>query len=907
MILNNLHIRFNGNLFLSAVVTLLCLSSLHAKHPAGGYVLDDPWTVDIITTTTDTIPLTERYGNFVTDSTFNPFDFRDPSVIEKEVEYDPQTNRYIIYERLGSDFYRAPTYLTFEEYLEWRTKEQERRYFAQLAGLSGGAGGLNKREDPLDRIDVSTSLIDRLFGGSTVDVRPQGNIDILFGLNHQFRDDPQIDERFRSQLLFDFDMRIAMSLTGKIGEKLSLNANFNTNSTFDFEQRLKVAYDTESWKFGEDQIIKKVEAGDVSLPLRGSLIPGTQNLFGLKTELQFGKLRTTLLASQQRSEQQRLRLEGGAQITEFEVFADEYDENRHFFLSHYNRENFENALEDIPQINTLFQITKIEVWVTNDRRDIENDRDIVLLADLGEFGRYTNPETGEVIQTFVGDNPELYRKGGVTSPDIDGNELPSNEANAIYRQILANPSERQLSRVTPFLQNRFRFEQAQDFEKVRARLLNQNEYTYDPQLGYISINTPLQPQQVIGVTYEYVYNGQVFQVGEFSEEVPEDTENPGVLFVKMLKGTTPRVDKPMWDLMMKNIYPIGAFNVDPNDFEVDFYYEQPDQLLGPRRNLVGTNLEQENLIELFDLDNLNAQRDPQPDGRFDFVPGITINTNTGRIMIPKLEPFGSFMRDKAGMNGTGLDPEFDQFIYQQLYDSTLFRAREFVELNRYVIRGRVKSDNSSQINLGAFGIPRGSVRVTAGGRLLTENVDYEINYGTGQLTILNDAYIQSGIPVNVNFEDRSLFSFQQKTMLGVRLDYEWSKNFNIGGTYLNLFEQPFTQKVNVGQDPINNKVYGLDFNYSNEAPILTRLVDKLPFISTKEKSTINLSAEFAALQPGFAGAIENQPGEGGTVYLDDFEGASSSFDLRGAGLVGTWTLASIPTDRNAVGLSLIHI
>ena len=828
---------------------------------------------------TDTVPPpADRFGNFIDDQNAHPFDLKDPPTIEKNVEFDPESGQYIITERVGTEDYRPPSYMTFEEYLEYNQKQAEQAYFDQLSGISGGEDGLSAL-DPIAQFDVENSLLDRLFGGNTVDIRPQGGIDLTFGVDYSKTENPVLIERQSRQTVFDFDMDINMNVTGKIGEKLNLNTNYNTNATFDFDNRIKLDYNSDA--FGEDDIIKKIEAGNVSLPLRGTLIQGAQSLFGLKTELQFGHLRLTAIASQQKSQRENIQIEGGAQIQEFEVRADEYDENRHFFLSHYNRDVFEPNLSQLPRIQGLFKIENIEVWITNDRNEVENVRDIVAFADLGEPSTLVNPDNITTFQT------PRYRE------ICDGEPLPDNEANGLYRQLLEQPDRiREIDQTVSILQSsQFGLQQARDFEKVSARKLRPTEYTFHPQLGFISLNINVQPDQVLGVAFQYSYNGRTFKVGELSvntDNVGTDTSNvtPRVLFVKMLKSTTQRTDVPTWDLMMKNVYSIGAFQVSKEDFRLDVFYDDPGR--GNKRFLPESNLAGLPLLRVFNLDNLNVQGDPQPDGVFDFVPGLTINPRNGRIMFPVLEPFGTSLANQID------EPRFrEKFTYQELYDQTLFQAQEFPEKNRYVISGSYKSSVSSEISLGAFNIPPGSVRVSAGGQQLIEGRDYEVDYNIGKVRILNDALLNAGVPINVSFEDNTLFGFQTKTMIGLRADYEIDDNFNVGATFLQLFERPFTPKVNVGEDPINNKMYGLDLNLSRSAPWLTKMVDAIPGIQTKAESNISVSAEAAAIKPGHSKAInQSKKDKGGVVLIDDFEGSASSFDLRQP--VNRWFLASVP-------------
>jgi len=852
------------------------------------------------TSTLDTFPpLNERYDDFINAGGSNPVDLRDPKAIDKQVEYDAATNMYIVTERIGEDFYRAPTYMTFEEYVRWRDEKQQREYFDRLQGVVSADGkSTDGTGDPVDKFNFKNSLIDRLFGGTNVDIKPQGNINLTFGYDWQKIQNPILTLRQQTNGNFDFDMDINMSAQGKIGEKLNLNFNYNTQATFDFDNQMKINYDTKG--FSEDEIIQNVEAGNVSMPLRSNLIKGAQNLFGIKTEMKFGHLRTTLVASQQRSKQQSLKIQGGSQVQTFEKPIDEYDENRHFFVSHWNRNQFEPAMKCLPVPQSLFNITRMEVWITNDKQEFQNTRDVVPITELAE--------------------PDSVRSDWkLASPpgkDINGNGLPANQNNTLYRTILEELGEdstmRFSDRVVSKLSGKiFNLRQIRDFEKMNARLLSPQEFSYSDQLGFISINLNVQPDQVVGVALSYTYNGEPYKIGEFSDEVPkkssDDTLKTNVLFLKMLKSTTANVKYPIWDLMMKNVYAVGTANVDPQEFRFDIYYEDPGK--GQKRFLDGplipASLRSRPLLQVLNLDNLNLQGDPGPDGIFDFVPGITINLRSGRIMFPVLEPFGRDLYEKirdsklAGGDPFTLQDSLNlhkDLIYQQLYDSTTFVAREYQQLNRFMLRGTYKSSVSSEISLGTFNLPPGSVRVTAGGSPLREGIDYSIDYNIGKVRILNDAILQSGQSVNVSFEDNTFFGFQSRSMIGARFDYAFSKDLSVGATFMNLFERPLTQKVNFGDDPINNKVYGLDFSISKDAPWLTKLIDKLPLIETKEPSTITAQAEVALLQPGHNRAINQGGDKGGTVYLDDFEGSTANIPLTTQ--FNQWVIASVPRDND---------
>ena len=873
--------------FLGASLALAFIV-LTTGRAAASYNLPDPYQWVGQTPDPDTIPLNDRFGNWVEDSIRNPFDLFDPSAIERHVEYDPVTDSYILTEKIGNENYRPPTYMTFEEYTEWNARQEEDAYFKQLNGASDGRRSKGGNIDPVAEVDISDDIIDRLFGGTKVDIRPQGNVDLTFGVDYYRQDNPILPIRQqRNGPRFDFDMDIQVDVNGQIGEKLKTSFNYNTTRTFDFQNQLKLEYNSDL--FSEDEILKSIEAGNVTLPLRSNLIQGSQSLFGIKTELQFGHLRLTAIASQQNSKQNNIQIQGGSLLQEFEIYSDQYDENRHFFLSHYNRNTFEAGLKNLPQVNSLFRITRLEVWVTNDRNMTQDVRDIVAVSDFGEWERMTNMEPDKWR------NPDTLPYMDICMTDI----LPDNNINYIMREIRARPELRDINNAVKGLQEPpFNFESARDFEKIQARRLNPSEYRFHPDLGFVSLNIRMDQDEVVGVAYEYTYNGKVYQVGELSQDI-ENVDTSGsqkVLFVKMLKGTNQRVDLPLWDLMMKNVYRVSAGDLNPQEFELDVFYEDPGK--GFKRFLTEeSGLSSTPLLNLFNLDILNKTGDPQPDGKFDFVNGITINPQLGVVMFPVLEPFGTTLRTKIEEAG-GLT---DKFVYQQLYDSTVVRAREFPELNRFTLRGKAQSSTSSDISLGAFNIPPGSVRVTAGGQVLKENEDYTIDYNIGRIKILNAAFLQPNTPINVSFEDNALFSFNRRTMLGLRADYKASDHLSFGATYMHMFERPFTQKVNIGDDPIKNRIYGLDMGFSNEVPLITKLVDKLPVISTSAPSNVTFEAEVAALRPSHTRAIDaGDENQEGVVYLDDFEGTASNFDLRAPATA--WVLASTPQNAEIDGV-----
>jgi cell surface protein SprA len=886
--------------YLRICICLLTFASIiyHTEVSAGGIILPDPVASArpiLSETTIDTIPLIDRYDDYITGDQYNPFDIL-PENVEQTVEYDLETDTYIIIEKIGDEYYRAPTYMSFNEYMDYRAKKQERDYFDKLSGAGSEYKSGSGRIDPLSKIDLGQNMADRLFGGNDITIEPQGNIDLTIGADYQEVKNPTVSLNQQRQGPFlDFDMDIKMNVEGNIGDKMNLGFNYDTNASFDFDRKIKLAYDSE--QFTEDDIIKKIEAGNVSLPLRSTLIQGAQSLFGLKTELQFGHLTLTAIASQQQSEQETVAIQNGSSVQTFEITPDQYDENRHFFISHYHRDVYEDALSNLPYIKNNFRITNIEVWISDDDRNYqENQRTIVAIADIGEpnpnLFTNTNADYGIDSMNQIANNK-----------DIEGRILPENSTNTLYERLINNDQASRSDSISSVLRNQYSLSGDRDFDKFLGRKLSPGEYSFNPELGVVSLNIRLQPEQSLGVSYEYLYTlncDQIYKVGSTTDEGnisntdrDGNIQTEGIIYTKMLKSTNQKVGDPLWDLMMKNVYPLRSNSLDPTNFEFDIFYENDGD--GSLTKFIPSSIPEIRntpLLNLFELDNLNERNDPQPDGIFDFVPGVTIIPQNGAIFFPVLEPFGSSLERFLG--NAGLEQRaIDSLSFPELYDTTVTIAREQLSKNKFVMIGKYESSVSSEYSLGAWNIPQGSVRVTAGSRTLIEGADYEVDYSIGRVRIINESLLQQGIPINISYEDNSAFSLQQKTMLGLRAEYAVNDNFYVGGTILRLFERPFTQKVNIGDDPINNRIYGLDMAFSTESQWLTKAVDKLPFYSTSTPSNINFNAEVAMLRPGHSGAINVNDEDGGITHLDDFEGAVSGFPLASQAN-NLWVLASTP-------------
>ena len=784
-------------------------------------------------------------------------DLEDPNNITTTVEYDPVAGTYVLHTRIGETDVTTPYMLTPDEYNRYAERQIMHKYWQQK--ISEVEHNNEKKFDITD-MKFNIGPADKVFGPGGVQLKMQGSAELLFGFKHQYIANPSLTLRARNNNIFDFDEKIQASIQGKVGTKLNFNLSYNTEASFSFDQQnLKLNYKGE-----EDDIIQSIEAGNVTMDLPSSLIRGSKALFGIKTNLKFGKFKIQALISQQNSEAQTVSSKGGAQMTKFDITGDNYDENRHFFLSHFFRDHYEQSMESVPYIASGATINKIEVWITNKRGNYEQARNIVAFTDLGESTDHTQNTNWSGIV----------------------NAAPDNGTNDLYATVRTTDF-RDLQMTSTVLEGLNGMVGGTDFEKIEsARLLTSSEYTLNPSLGFISLKSALNQDEVLAVAYEYTYNGKVYQVGEFSTDGNEELRAPNALALKMVKSSANAPDKKgrgTWDLMMKNIYSLGATSINQEKFELYVTY---------RNDSVGTDVQYLNegpisgkqLLRVMNLDRLDAKNNATADGRFDFLEGLTVYASSGKIIFPVLEPFGEHLARVLGN-----DPALSaKYCFPELYDSTLVVAQELSEKNKFHLTGKYKGTNGSEIRLGAMNVPRGSVTVTAGGATLIENVDYTVDYTMGTVTILNSSILESGTNVDVKLENQSTFSMQRKSLFGAHLEYEFNKDLVIGGTIMHLRERPLTTKVNTGSEPLANTIWGVNGSWKTEMQWLTNAIDKIPWITATAPSTFQINAEFAHLIPGHTKDV----GTVGTAYIDDFESTTTNIDVH---YPSYWFLASTPT------------
>lgn len=812
------------------------------------FKVEDDTIPDSLLNTRWKIQLTQPYS--LSDLYQSPLDLQRPDNMKYDVVYNDTLNRFVIGNRMGNTWLSAPIMLTPEEYNSWTEMNERSAFFRKKNDEIYQAKGKEKFDFSDMHFDLGPA--EKIFGPGGIRVRTQGSAELKLGMNKKSIDNPSLPIRNRKTTMMNFDEKINLNVNGKVGDKVNMNLNYNTDATLDYDaQNMKLKYDGK-----EDEIIKLVEAGNVSFPSNSSLIKGASSLFGVRTDMQFGKLKLQMVASQKKSASKSVSSRGGVQLTPFEINVADYEENRHFFLSRYFRNHYDEWMQKLPNLVTGITINRVEIWVTNKSGTTANTRNIVALTDLGEASKISNP---------------MWTATGL---------VPSNRANTEYQAMTTQyVAARDIDQAAATLEGAGLVGGA-DFEKLEsARLLSSSEYTVNTALGYVSLKTGIQTDQVLAVAYEYTSGGVTYQVGEFASDI---TDTKQALFVKSLKNTSCNPQQGNWDLMMKNVYYLAS-NIEKEKFRLDVKY-QSDTTGVYLSYIPEQRVKNTPIIRVLGADRLDNNNKAHSNGYYDYVEGYTVSN--GRVFIPKVEPFGSYMRDYLVKNGVAADAA-EKYAFTELYDSTKTVARQIAEKNKYQMVGQFKGSSANVISLDAYNVPQGSVVVTAGGVTLIEGTDYSVDYNAGEVTILNQSIIDAGTSVNVSLESNTDYGQTRKTMFGVNWEYDFSKNFQMSGTLQHLSEQALTTKVSMGSEPLKNTLWGVNLNWKKESQWLTNVLDKIPFLHLTQPSQISFTSEFAQLLAGEAGGTQDN-----ASYIDDFENTKNGIDVM---TPTSWFISSVPS------------
>lgn len=802
-----------------------------------------------------------------------------PQNYRYERSLDSTSNAILLRERVGDLTLTEPLRVDSAAYrraqlrrdlaFNWQSIAEERARQRQQQGRGGL--GLNIAV-PGGRESTFTTI----FGTPTVDLRITGQADINAGFDYRRSDQQVAFTGSASQLDPSFEQKLRLGITGSVGDKMRVDVNWDTNNQFEYQNQVKLTYTGY-----EDEILQSVEAGNVFLETPSSLIRGGQSLFGIKSQFQVGGLQLTTVASQQEGQSSSLTIQGGAETSRFGLLPTDYDDNRHFFLGYYFRNRWEEAHADPPTILKqagFDRITEVEVWVSQTTADAREE-DVRLAAAVVDLG-----EPADVLAP--------------PDPPYDGTSLPDEDADQYDPGALAALQDGQSPEQFGL--------QSSDYATGKFRRLERGtDYTFDDQLGYLSLRQRLQDNEALAIAFRYVYQGQTFTVGDLTEAGgTTGGVNADRIVLKLLRPSNPTQPSAgqgtaAWYLQLRNIYALQGRNFDDDSFDLDLSYAPPGQS-STRPTLPDSVLGQEPLLQLLGLDRVTRDLAPQPDNRFDFIPGYTIDPQEGLLIFPYLEPYGERLATLIEAEAGGGEAETlkEQYVFSSLYEKKKALARkEDSRYEVYQIEGTSQgSAGQSFYDLRAiFGVVEGSVRVTSGGQTLQEGTDYQVDYQGGTVTVINEQYLSDGRDLRIEFEQNAAFQAQKKTLLGARADYAWSDRMALGATVMRMSERAVVDKFRIGEEPIANTIWGVDGSIDLEPDWLTRAVDALPLVQTRARSTLALAGEFAQFRPGHTQtnafertrrSLQDEDRDfyrdevDGISYIDDFEGFENTLSLK---------------------------
>ena len=822
-----------------------------------------------------------------------------------DVEFDTLARAYTIREKVGEWDARYPVRLEFDEYRAARLDEDLDGNWRELILQRERQDEQRRRGGLGFNIVVPggrQSAFRTIFGANEVDLRVNGTADIHAGFDYR-KSDQQVSVTGKpSQLDPEFKQDLSLGITGTIGDKLRINVNYDSRNQFDFQNQLKLEYTGY-----EDEIVQKIEAGNVFLQTPSSLIRGGQSLFGIKSEFQLGGVRLTTVMSQQEGQSNSLNIEGGSEQTEFDLRPTDYDEATHFFLSYYFRNRFEDALSDPPNIrvaNGFERITEIEVWkLMPTRPEEENVRQVVAMVDLGEPQEVLSQANQYTLERLPGNDIDQYddADGGEIDTELrDGDAAPGS-----YLETVKNLS-------------------SSDFQVGKFKRLERGrDYDVDEVLGYVTMRQRIQESEALAIAFRFRAGGRTYQVGDFSTDTggSDGGQNEDKIVLKLIRPVQLRQPAPeadfnpaAWYLEMRNIYRLPGRSIQPNEFDLQVYYEPPGKTASKTLPGVGgTNT----ILQLTGLDRVNEDQALVADDQFDFLVNYTIVPGEGTLIFPYLEPFGNRISNVVTAGGGTTEAQDglrEIYVFESLYSQKKANARRNSQHDVYRIRGSYRGSVQSSYDLNAFsGVVQGSVRVTSGGTPLSEGTDFVVEYsGTGLVQIINPAFLTAGRDIEIEFEQNSFFNIQKKTLVGMRADYTMDERLSLGATVMRMNQQSPIDKFRIGEEPISNTIWGVDGALELEPRWMTRAIDFVPLLQTREPSSISISGEFAQLRPGNtqtiafertrrelqdAGRDFNRDELGGTSYIDDFEGFENTFTMMQP---GSWGLASAPDSIGAV-------
>jgi hypothetical protein len=615
-----------------------------------------------------------------------------------------------------------------------------------------------------------------------------------------------------SSLTPKMEQQLNMHLKGTIGEKIHVDLDYNSNQEESFFDPNKINIRYEGF---DDEIVQKIEAGDISLTLPGNSTfvnaSSSQGLFGVRSDMQVGDFELTAIMSQEEGTKDKKTFKSSAESDSTEVDANDFtSRDRYFVVNPYQMYMLFQEGDNIPGTDTPVP----DGWVRNAIK--MDDNGSYLVQDISIL-----PEDG-TLEVYLDD--ALATNNTATIPG--------------FEEVQAN---------TPFIPN---------FDL----LVEGTDYVYDYDSGILVLLKNINQNYTIGVRYTQK-NGQKVPI--------YDASNDEEVYVKLLRVSNQEYIPAMspqdssfdatdndgdglpdnrfytWHLQVRNTYSLNAQNINNDDFSIRVFSDESSD--GVYNYDVPSDVNSGGYTTLNDYLRLDTNGDGRVDGS-----DSSINLSAGFVTYPFLEPFS---------------PLGDTLIYQKEYVNN----QEFEY--QMIVKGKIGTD---EISLGQTNILRGSVSVKVNGRDQKENIDYIVDYDFGRITFLSAAGKDPDALIEIDYEFKSGFGLDKRQLFGLRLDYKGFEDFSIGSTFIYRTETVQDKHPKIGEENIELMLADVDASYDVKPRFMTDMVDWLPLVETDVESQFKLSGEVAMSVPNIYG---NPDGKKKEAYIDDMEAILDEYPL----------------------------
>ncbi len=718
------------------------------------------------------------------------------------VRIDDDWSYISLAESVGGSIYRMP----FVAPVDWYVRQmiqlnRQKQLWVTIkeAGKEKGPHppGRQGRAQGIEVVGVDVENIGRVSINATGNVSLKGKM--VFQDQELIRS--KINETQNTHLEFDQTQRI--SVEGKIGDRVSVKVDHDSERDFDWENNIRISYDGE-----EDDIIQKVEAGNVSLNLPGSQsLMGSANhkgLFGVKAISKFGPVDVTAIASVVNTVKKSQEYKGKNEAQTVKIKDYDYIKNKYFFIYPWFRDGVDTT---IVSNGSLYQVHIPSFYPLKDGFHLIGNV-IIRQFELYQLDQSTNAET----------NP------GTAYADLDHHDESYDQTGTFKR-----------------------LEQGQD-------------YVISEDLGYIRLRQKVN-DEVLGCTFVLADRATGDTVLVVGKGISPENDH---LELKMIKPRSLTPSHPVWPLMFKNVYYLGASGISREGFDLRIVNE---------RLPVPSHLDPLGVpyITYFGLDSVNENGERLPDQKVDLSNPNVINLQDGELILPAFYPFVSSDSIPDGNDNPALKGVLGA---GKMYSTT--QRTDISNDSRFTIEVDY-ANRSSTINLG-FMVVEGSEQVFKGEVPLKRGIDYQIDYFSGTIVLNED--VDPNANIRVVYDKHQLVTFDKRTVLGLRSQMDLGEHSFLGGTALYYNQSVVNEKVEVGYEPMRNFIWGLNGRIENEIAGLTRALDRLPVIETDAPSKFSVEGEFAQILPNPNPVNNSATGDRkGVAYIDDFEGAKRTTSL----------------------------